>query len=264
MAGVISENFQSRSFELGIDGSRELLYDVVGTDDETEVEALVRAAAEAASPYLGLVLDTISVEAVAADVWKCRARYATISSSDSEYTFDTGGGNQRITQSFGTINAYALGGGTPPDFQGAIGVSEDRVEGVDIPVPNFQFSETHRFASTFVDSTFKRTLFTLTGTFNNASFKGFDAGECLFLGASGSQRGDELWSITFRFAGSPNVTGLTVGGITGIDKYGWDYMWVLYEEFVDNFAYKLVQRPVAAYVERVLQPADFSLLSIGT
>jgi len=32
---------------------------------------------------------------------------------------------------------------TPPDFQGAIGVTQTEVEGVDITVPVYHFSETH-------------------------------------------------------------------------------------------------------------------------
>ncbi len=55
---------------------------------------------------------------------------------------------------------------------------------------------------------------------NNASWKGFAAGECLFLGASGSKRGSDDWEITFRFAATPNKTGLTVGDIVDINKKG--------------------------------------------
>jgi hypothetical protein len=53
---------------------------------------------------------------------------------------------------------------------------------------------------------------------NDSGFKGFAAGECLFLGAAGTKRGSGDWEIGYRFASSPNVTGLTVGDITGINK----------------------------------------------
>jgi hypothetical protein len=65
---------------------------------------------------------------------------------------------------------------------------------------------------------YKLTVFALTGRVNNSAFKGFAAGECLFLGAAGTKRASGDWEITFRFAASPNVTGLTIGDITGIDK----------------------------------------------
>jgi hypothetical protein len=44
------------------------------------------------------------------------------------------GGTQHITQSLATIQKYAAAG-TAPDFGGAIGVTHDSVEGVDITVP---------------------------------------------------------------------------------------------------------------------------------
>lgn len=98
----------------------------------------------------------------------------------------------------------------------------------------------------------------------NGSFKGLAAGECLFLGAAGSKRGDEDWEITFRFAGSPNVTGLSVGPITGISKKGWEYLWVRYADVEDDNAKALVKRPVAAYVEQVYDAGNFGALGIGT
>jgi len=84
------------------------------------------------------------------------------------------------------------------------------------------------------------------------------------LGASGSKRGQEDWEITFRFAASPNVTGLVIGDIRGINKKGWEYLWVRYTDDEDAAAKTLVKRPIAAYVEQVYPYGDFSGLGIGT
>jgi len=111
---------------------------------------------------------------------------------------------------------------------------------------------------------YKAALFFLTGAVNNAPFRGFAAGEVLFLGASGSKRGQDDWEIRFRFAASPNVTGLVVGSITGINKRGWEYLWGRYADAEDTAAKALVKRPVAAYVEQVYPYGDFSGLGIGT
>lgn len=259
MAGTISEDYLSRKFTVGQTNGRELVYHIVGTTSESDAQALL--VANAPSTYGGLVLEDISADYEGGGKWKGYARYVRLSGSD-EYTFDTGGGTQRITQSLSTINSYAPAGMTAPNFQGAIGVSEDRVEGVDISVPAYQFTETHTLADAAVTTSYKTTLAGLTGKVNNATFRGFAAGECLFLGAAGSKRGDELWSITFRFACQPNATGLTVGSITGIDKLGWDYLWVRYADYSDLSAYCLVKRPIAVYVERVYAQADFSGLGI--
>lgn len=261
MAGIISENYLSRPFTLGASAGRELVFDIQNTDDEEEVRTLIQGVAPAV--YLSRVIESISAEPEGRGVWKGYARYVRFE-DDSEYTFDTGGGTQHITQSLSTVASYAPSGLTAPDFHGAIGVSEDSVAGVDIPAPAFAFTETHTFDDASVDSAYRLVLFNLTGRYNNATFKGLAAGECLFLGASGAKRGDERWSITFRFAASPNVTGLSIGTITGIDKLGWDYLWFRYGDFADTSAFALVKRPVAAYVEQVSEPGDFSLLSIGT
>jgi hypothetical protein len=270
MPGIISENYLSRPFSVGSQVGRELVFDVQNTSDEEEVLTLVEPPLGAApATYLGLVIDSISAEPVQVDsandrgVWKVFVRYIQ-GEDDDEYTFDTGGGTVKRTQSLSTINSYAPAGLFAPDFKGAIGVSEDRVEGVDVESPVFQFTETHTFEDSEVTGAYKLILFNMTGRWNNASFKGFDAGECKFLGASGSKRGYERWSITFRFAGSPNETGVTIGDITGIDKLGWDYMWVRYADYEDPTAFALVKRPVAAYVERVSESGDFSQLNIGT
>ncbi|MHC4982461.1 MAG: hypothetical protein ACYTF6_04740 [Planctomycetota bacterium] len=54
------------------------------------------------------------------------------------------------------------------------------------------------------------------------SYNGLAAGECLFLGASGSKRGADDWEINYRFAGSPNRANFMIGGITAASKKGWE------------------------------------------
>lgn len=264
MSATISESYLSKPFTVGIkNSSRELIYDIIGTDNEAAVQTLLLGAAPAT--YQGLILDSVEAEPIFADsvtaqgVWKGHARYIE---PEVQYTFDTGGGQQRVTQSHGTVSSYAPAGLIAPDFQGAIGVTEDSVEGAEVPAPKYDFTETHILSDATVSAAYKLALFNLTGKKNNATFKGFAAGECLFLGATGSNRGSGQWSITFRFSCSPNVTGLTVGSITGIVKLGWDYLWIRYANYADGTAFSLVKRPVAVYVERVILDGDFNVLGI--
>jgi len=203
-------------------------------------------------------------------VWKGTVRYARASqdseppeTGESTFSFDTGGGTQHITQSMATVGKYAPEGKTAPDFKGAIGVTHDSVEGVDITTPVYNFSETHYLAASVVTPDYKAALFNLTGKTNNASWNGFAAGECLFLGAAGSKRGDDDWEITFRFAASPNKTGLTVGDITVGAKWGWEYLWVRYADEVDDAKKQIVKKPVTAYVEKVYDLTNFSGLGLG-
>ncbi len=260
---TIRERFDSREATEGIESpAADLIYVVEGTEDDSEVRTLVESAIPAI--YLGLVFQTYHIAPLGGGIWEVSARYAKREpkdTGDSSFSFDTGGVTAHITQSLDTIQRYAPSGFTAPDCKGAIGVTTDSVEGTDITVPVYNFTETHYIPVASVTSAYKATLFLLTGKVNSGSFRGFAVGEVLFLGASGSQRGADDWEITYRFAASPNVTGLSVGSISGIAKKGWEYLWVRYGDAEDQHV--LVKQPISAYVERVYELADFSGLGIG-
>lgn len=257
MAGTIAEAPESRAFSLGYDRcSREMVYNVIGAADESEVLSLLLGAAPAA--YDGLYLSSWGAEPFPStdgvQYWKARAAYEIL---PSEYSFDTGGGSSKITQSYGTIASYTPDGSTAPDFGGAINVSEDAVEGVEIPIPKYDWSQTAILPDADITVAYKQYLFNLTGKQNAAAFDICAAGEALFLGAAGSKRANGLWTITYKFSASPNVSGLSIGGMT-ITKLGWDYLWIRYADFADTTAFCRVKKPIAAYVERVHQPGDFT------
>jgi len=272
---MLTEKHDSRKVTTAPNGdaqSAEFVYTLTGVADENSARVL--ATNSTASTYGDLIRKSISLEPVHVDtanldtcIWEVTVQYGEKdepeSGDPSVFSFDTGGGTQHITQSLATINRYAASG-TAPDFKGAIGVTHDNVEGVDITVPVYNFSETHYLDDALVTLAYRGTLFNLTGKVNNASFKGLAAGECLFLGASGSKRGTDDWEITFRFAASPNRTGITVGPITGIAKKGWEYLWVRYADAEDAASNTLVKQPVAAYVEKVYEDGNFAGLGIGT
>lgn len=262
---TVEEKAKSRTITSGDSPSVELAYVIRGTDDDLAAKAALEA--EAPTVYDGLPRNGVRVEPVGPMLWDGEASY-TLPSFDqpdvgeSTFSFDTGGGAQHITQSLATVASYAPPSKTAPDFKGAIGVTVDSVEGVDTIVPVYNFTETHVFEEAAVNDAFKSAIFVRTGKVNSDAFRGFAAGEVLFLGASGSQRDGGDWEITYRFAASPNATGLTVGDITGINKKGWEYLWVRYEDAEDGAALTIVKRPVAAYVERVYGLQAFAGLGI--
>lgn len=266
---VVTKKFESRRSTTGDNPSAELVYDIRGVAGDLAA----RGHADAASPatYDGLAKQNISIDPVGPEHWEASVRYARAGfggqpqTGQSVFSIDTGGGTQHITQARATIARHGAPGTTAPNYQGAIGVTPDGVEGVDIAVPVYQFAETHYLPDSAVSSGYKATLFALTGKVNSDPFKGFSPGEVLFLGASVSPSGtaaDADWEISFRFAASPNVTGLSVGPIRGIDKQGWEYLWVRYEDAEDAGARAIVKRPIAAYVERVYDAGAFAGLGI--
>jgi hypothetical protein len=188
---------------------------------------------------------------------------------DSNTTFSIGFQSVNVKTSKATSHKYSTMAGGAPDHQGSINVTADgEVQGIDLDFPTYAWTETHVVPDSTVTNTYKGALYAVANSpVNNASFKGFAAGEVKFMGMEGSQRGKGGdWELNFKFAASPNTTSLTVGSITGIVKKGWEYVWVGYEESVDTLgsdkARAVKVRDV--YVERVYDTSDFSTLGIGT
>ena len=264
MPVTVLEKWDSRDTTLAESSAVELRFLVTGTDDDTQVAAGVLSESPAA--YNGLLRESVTFSRIGELEWESTVRYATPPATDTDpsFTFETGGGTAHITQALGTSGVYVAEGNTAPDFQHAIGVTRDAVEGVDIVVPVYKWTETFRLSAAAVTGAYKALVFALTGRTNDAGFRGFQAEEVLFEGARGSRRGTGDWEITFAFAASPNVTGMSVGSITGISKKGWEYLWCRYADFEDEAAQMLVRRPVAVIVNRVYPSGSFSGLGIGT
>jgi hypothetical protein len=158
-------------------------------------------------------------------------------------------------------------GTNAPNQQMAIGVDSNAVNGVDVVIPQLQWQESYDVPNTYVTSTWIRGVAGITGTTNRGGFRGFEAGEVLFVGCTGSQEWDDQkgrgpWSLSFRFVASKNVTNETIGEITGVNKKGHEYLWVRYEDSVDSNV--LLKKPKYVYVNKVYREGDFSALGIGT
>ena len=271
MSVTVTEKFESRRLTTGENATLELAFNVFGTDDEAEAKQVLLAASPetygsaANPPYL--CRRSVQLEPVGPTLWSATVHYDTNWDApiwaEDNYEFDTSGGTQHITQSLSTVARYAAPGYYAPNCQGAIGVSQTAVEGVDIVVPIFNFSETHHFSN--VSWSYRRRIADLTGKVNSGSFRGFERGEVLFLGASGSRRDsytETPWEVTFRFAAQQNRGNIRVGNIGRIYKKGWEYMWIRYAAEDDENAGTRIKRPVAVYIEQVYEEASFSGLGI--
>lgn len=268
---LVAELFSGRSEIVADKSSAEVPYVVFQATDEANVKAAILA--DVPPIYSGMSRISYEItERINADTWKVLVRYETteedaVEEPQPQFSFDTGGGTQHITQSLDTRSRYGSEAST--ELGGAIGFDGENVQGVDITVPAFNFSETHIIPASVVTAGFKMTLFLATGTTNNAPFRGFEAGEVLFAGASGSRRGTDVeddWEITFNFSAQPNKTDIEVGTdpvLGPITKRGWDYMWVQYGADVDEDRQILIKKPVAVFVEQVYAESNFALLGIG-
>ena len=267
-------------------------YKVFGTTDDVALHADINDTISSGLrgwQYPGtsvqLLAESYSVSYLGDDAWQVQISYAKDGADDDQQSdplkrsrsFDTSGGTQHITQAKGgtvtvtgstttTTSTETKFPPTAPSMDSAIGVDGDSVAGVDVVSPQLTWTETYDVPSSYVDNDYIKTVAALTGTVNKAAFRSFEAGEVLFLGASGShewdaEKGDGPWSLSYKFVASPNVTNETIGSITGIEKRGHDYLWVRYEDSVTDST--LLKKPLYVYVNKVYRDGDFAYLGIG-
>ncbi len=261
----VAEKYNSRRQVRGLQPVQEVGYLMVGYGDENEaIDAMLAFAP--ATWFIGAIeLPPWNPEAtaIADDIWEGKMTYG-FGSIEQTISFDTSGGKAKVTQSLNT-QIFPADGVEAPDFQGAIGVTKSGVEGAEVVEPALSFTVKKTLAAETVTTGFVKALSDLTGNYNNDTFMGFEEGEVRFDGASGDQKqiGQPV-DVSFKFTRSKNVTDLTVAGISGINKLGWQYLWVLYEEQEDDTAHFMVQRAIAVYIEDLpnCQPADFSGLPL--
>ena len=265
---TVYEGEPSRDFTAGGDSPGIVLnWVVMGTRVQSEAAAAV--AAETPAAVDGLLFRDIAGKEIAPGTWECQARYGARKppqEMDYKFAFDTTGGKQKITQSLDTIGRYAPAGKTAADHKGAIGVTDHGVEGCEIVVPKFAWSETWQLPIATYGWEYSQKLKAITGKVNGWRFRGFPAGQVLFHGGRGSasSKDPSLIEITYSFEQSDDVKQQTVGGITGIEKPGWAYLWIRYTEEHDTSANALARRPEAVYVERVYLAANFGMIGIGS
>lgn len=259
---ICEETTDSRDFAETPNGPRAIFkYHLYGPADligHPALEGYFRTAVANTCPaeFDGMVARSLDVQQRGGGIALAKVEYG-LTDNTAEFDFDTGGGQTTIRQSFGT-RKY----GTGPNFQGLINCSNGKVDGVDITIPNMEFSITRSFVT--ISNAYRNLLHRMTGKVNNATFFGTAAGETLFLGAQGRKAGRELWRVRFSFACSENAVNLSIGAgtITVTRKDGWEYLWVYTEE--EEESDRLIPRPKGAYVEQVYLLADFAALGIGT
>lgn len=187
------------------------------------------------------------------------ANQGTIPTGSYTFNFDTTGGTTNIKCAKSHIHSYYASGITPTPtnpHKGAIGVKDDgSVEGADIVIPKLKLTFAFKYASGIITPAKVKAIASITGCVNSSPFIGFAAGELLFLGASGSDGTNSQMEVTFNFEASQNVTGISVGGVTGIAKHGHEYGW---EEFADGVdTGRGIVKASAVHIEQVYDTADF-------
>ncbi|MFI4876631.1 MAG: hypothetical protein ACIALR_14875 [Blastopirellula sp. JB062] len=270
-----TNNSPTGNDQAGKGSTRHRRYIVQGSDVDAEIVLAVDAFSPLTMPgYFGtLYKDKIAKEQLGPRFWLCTVDYITPEKKDEKeepaagegvFSWDTTGATQHVTVSKETLgsSSYSMSEDAP-DYHGAIGVDGDQVQGVDVVVPSLQFQLEYKLSKTTVTLAYIRTLRDLTGTTNNATFKGWDAGELLFMGSTGRESTSGDVSALFYFIASKNVeeVDLPAAFVTPLAKKGHEYLWFSFKPADEDGS--IIRRPSFAYVERLYDPKDFAQLGIG-
>lgn len=240
----------------------------------TPVDAIAEALAAAPTSVAGFPVKSIDVDEEIQNGYECSVTYGPFKPkeppkvNESFFNFDVTTQSQRIIVPVSPQTIYPATGLTAPtnSAKWLIGQQGDGSppSGADVQEPIASFSETHYLPSTTITDAHQRTLLRIVGRLNDASFRGWSAKEVLCTGVSGSQRGAEDWEISFRFSVREHQTGLTIAGITAVNKEGWQFLWVRYRTEIDDTEPVLTDVAEYAVVADVFRTADFADLGIGT
>ncbi|MPM64769.1 hypothetical protein SDC9_111658 [bioreactor metagenome] len=159
------------------------------------------------------------------------------------------------TKAFGTKDAGGAIG-----WNGKSG-SEMEITGVDIPTAQLRETYTRVMRLSRITTGFKRNVAGLVGKVNSGSFKGWSAGEVMFLGMSYSSpaKSSTKVTVTFNFSVQPNESDAKVGG-KSVSKKGFEYVWALSKTSAESGVPKAEVE--AIYVEQVCEYASFSALGL--
>lgn len=147
------------------------------------------------------------------------------------------------------------------DVGGLVGADGDNIDGVDVFVPKGTYMETHE--RTTMPLAYRNIILQLGGTVNAIAFRGWAAGEVLFLGAVARKQGHGLWKVNYKFSvelNSVQSIELYDGSVETVPKMGWDYMWMRKIKEVSGGEVKYGVKSV--HVAAVYPFGNFNLLSL--
>ena len=202
--------------------SAEIPYVVFNAADEDE--ALQAVLADAPSALGSVPLNSVEIDSREnSTTYKVNAVYEDNSEDggddsdddddSSTVSFDCGGGSKHLTHS---IKQTRVKGSMDP--KGAIGWNgksgaECQISGVDVPTAQLRETYTRTMKLSRISTSFKRSVAALVGKVNSGSFKGWSAGEVMFLGMSYScpDKKSTKVTVTFTFSIPPTASGVQVG-----------------------------------------------------
>ncbi len=253
--------------------SAEITYLVFGA--ETKKAAVDAVLADAPSDYYGMYLKEVRFEEYTDDGdIELSAVYATSdtssSSSDEEeeetptMSFECSTGSMHVTTAIAQTRKYGTkDAGMAIGWNGKSG-EDSEVAGVDIPTAQLRETYTQTISSSKFTNDYKRKLAGVVSKVNSTAFKGWYAGEVMFMGwgYTAPTDDDADVTVTFNFSIQMNETKVAFAGQTIDAKKGFEYIWVINKSKTDTTGIPS-NEVEAIYVAQVCKTADFGVLGLG-
>ncbi|MGO8690647.1 MAG: hypothetical protein ACLQLG_13575 [Thermoguttaceae bacterium] len=226
-------------------------------------------------PRRGLTLDEVDASA---GVWKASITWASL---NYQYATKIGGQQQQVQMSrqlrgvFGDqtavpswiMNAYNAGG-----IGVVVGWDGHTAHGTSIYVPQRTWTESVEIPASDYSFDYEQQVEALQNTpLNEAPFRGRDVGEVLFLGMNAqlNAQNPDFVSAAFEFSSMRNNSvqngnQISIDGISGISKGGWDYLDIFFKPTLDEASSKVAPKAQYVLVHQMYYIGDFSVLNIGT
>lgn len=215
-----------------------------------------------------LGLSAVNISQVGDFEWKIDLEYTLPDKLDADYvqlSFSLTANQVNRKQSISIRNSASRFGyfvGTPPNPYRAIGWSDGNIEGASVYAGGLSFQLTKYFSPTLWANSLINTWKALQFTYNNATFYGLAAGECLFLSAQGQGTQFTKIPVTFDFIASPNLNGVDDEGFPVLYALGHDILDYTFEELYDPTSGHTVRYPTFRYVHQVYLPGNFASLGV--
>ena len=283
MTMTATEEFGSRRMSSGKNPSASIAFICMGEGSGVDAEAAAfdELTSIGFAESAGLTLSGYpNTDQIAEGVWhveiqfgSCEPKQPKKNGDPPQFSFSTCGATGHTLISLAEVGIYPSG---KQSMNGLIGVQKigEAPEGCDKIIPAFPCQTSKIIPATALTAAYVNTLYTLTGTVNNASYSlvlpsgedmTFSAGELLFKGANCNPRGENDYEITFFFEGCANKTSMTVANITGIAKKGFEYLWIRREIQPANSSdanSPTLSLPDAVYVNQIYEYTNFASLAI--
>lgn len=263
----ITETAGREGSDTATSGTASRTFLVRGSSDPTVCRAALEDGAMSIDTYDGLARESIERTRHGPESWEFTVYYSALVPEVGGYivNIDTTGGQVLRTHAIAQTK-YAATSVDAPDFTSAIDVQDGQPQGVEVITPALRINVRAKIASEYVTSpiAYAKLVARMTGQVSSTSMFGgeFAAGELLFTGASGEIVGENP-QLTFTFLASENVTGVTIGDVTGIAKKGHEYLWFLNKQEKDSTTKLPTISQRAGYVGQVYGTSDLTVMKIG-